>query len=57
VDPSDFRELQSCFNGPNCPPTLACNTVAEFDEDADADLGDFNTFRACPNGPSRPPGC
>jgi len=57
VDLSDFGYLQSCFNGPNRPPTMSGCWDADFDGDADVDLTDFAYFQSCFNGPNRPMAC
>jgi len=57
VDLGDFSFFQSCFNGPNRPPTIQTCTLSDIDKDADVDLTDFATFQTCFNGPNRPPAC
>lgn len=60
TDLDDFAHFQTCYAGPNRPPTLpsACGD-ADLDQDGDVDLMDFATFSRCFNGPNRPPvvGC
>jgi hypothetical protein len=57
VDLADFSHFQSCFNGPNRPPTAAGCCDMDFDKDSDVDLADFGVFQGCFNGPNRSPAC
>lgn len=60
TDLNDFSYFQTCYAGPNRPPTLpsACGD-ADMDHDSDVDLVDFGVLSRCFNGPNRPPvaGC
>jgi hypothetical protein len=57
VDLTDFSFLQTCFNGPNNPPTQPNCGIADLDGDNDVDLTDFARLQACFNGPNNPPAC
>jgi hypothetical protein len=57
VDLDDFAVFQTCFNGPNRPPSPVCAVNADFEGDGDVDLLDFAIFQMCFNGPNRPPAC
>ncbi len=58
VDLQDFSHFNSCFNGPNMPPSdvNGCANM-DFDFDGDVDLNDFNYLQGCFNGPNRPLAC
>ena len=58
VDLLDFGRFQTCFAGPNRPPTLPSECGdADLDGDGDVDLQDFGRFQVCFNGPNRFPAC
>src|SRR3989344_1188849 len=54
VNLGDFSHFQTCFSGPNNPPTSGCEN-ADLDKDNDVDNNDFSLFQSCLSGPGMPP--